>query len=116
MPVVIFFIGLTISQLSVNRNNNETWSSLGFSKFYFFVSLLLSGVTVALPLSFLLPLVIKPLKHTNKKMDTVDTIVLSHNDTSKVAVGGGEGAHGHKYCHRPIVSSLKGKKQNTRTH
>jgi len=56
---------------------------LRFFKFYFFVSLLLSGVTVALPLIFLLPLVIKPLKHTNMEMDTVVTIVLSHNDTSK---------------------------------
>lgn len=48
-------------------------------------------------------------------MDTVVTIVLSHNDTSKVAVGGGEGAHGHKYCHRPIVSSLKEKTDKLRT-
>lgn len=58
---------------------------------------------------------IKPLKHTNREMDTVVTIVLSHNDTSKVAVGGGEGAHGHKYCHRPIVSSLKEKTDKLRT-
>ena len=54
---------------------------------------------------------IKPLKHTNREMDTVVTIVLSHKDTSKVAVGGGEGAHGHKHCHRPIVLSLKGTKK-----
>lgn len=46
-------------------------------------------------------------------MDTVVTIVLSHNDTSKVAVGGGEGAHGHKYCHRSIISSLKEKQINS---
>lgn len=48
-------------------------------------------------------------------MDTVVTIVLSHNDTFIVAVGGGEGAHGHKYCHRPIVSSLKNKTDKLRT-
>ncbi len=84
-----------------------------FLKFYFFVFLLISGVTVARPLSLLLPLVNKPLKHTNRMMDTVVTIVLSHNDTSKVAVGGGEGAHGHKYCHRPIISLLKEKQINS---
>lgn len=70
-----------------------------FFKFYFFVSLLLSGDTVVLPLNFIFPLMSKPLKHTNREMDTVVTIVLSHNNTSKVAVGGGGGAHGHKYCH-----------------
>lgn len=48
-------------------------------------------------------------------MDTVVTIVLSHNDTFIVAVGGGEGAHGHKYCHWPIVSSLKNKTDKLRT-
>lgn len=59
---------------------------------------------------------IKPLKHTNMEMDTVVTIVLSHNDTSKVAVRGGEGgAHRHKYCHRPIVSLLKEKTDKLRT-
>lgn len=40
-------------------------------------------------------------------MDTVVTIALSHKDTSIVAVGGGEGTHRHKYCHRPTVISLK---------
>lgn len=65
--------------------------NLKFFKFCFFVSLLLSRVTVALPLSFLLPLVINPLKHTNRGMDTEVTIVLSHNNTSKVAMGDGGG-------------------------
>ncbi len=46
-------------------------------------------------------------------MDTVVTILLSHNDTSKVAVGGGEGAHGHKYCHQPIIPLLKEKQINS---
>lgn len=96
--------------------NNETRqrTAWGFFRFYFFL-LLLSGVTVALPLSFLLPLVTKPLKHTNMEMDTVVTNVLSHNDTSKVAVRGGKGgAHRHKYCHRPIVSLLKEKQINSK--
>lgn len=45
-------------------------------------------------------------------MDTVVTVVLSH-DTSKVAVGGGEGAHGHKYCHQPIFCNQRKKQTNS---
>lgn len=40
-------------------------------------------------------------------MDTEVTIVLSHNYTSKSAVGVGEGEHGHKYFHQIVASSLK---------
>ena len=58
---------------------------------------------------------IKLLRHTNSEMDTVVTIVISHNDTSKVAVRGGEGTHGHKYFHRLVALSLKEKTDELRT-
>lgn len=91
------------------------WSDWGFSSFIS-VSLLLSGVTVALHLNFH-PLANKPLKHTNIEMDTVVTIILNQNDTPNLAEGsgGGEGGGTQTQIQSPIVSSLKEKTDKRRT-
>lgn len=54
----------------------------------------------------------KAFKHTNRAMDTVVTIVLSHNDTSKVAVGGGEGHMDTKISPNSRLGIIRRIKQN----
>lgn len=54
----------------------------------------------------------KAFKHTNRAMDTVVTIVLSHNDTSKVAVGGGEGHTDTKISPNSRLGIIRRIKQN----